>query len=297
MSRPERIFTGLLVAALAGAGWTYYWAHARQAATLGRITALENRLMASNQQRAREAKNTAAAISEVVRKNHNQAHDMAVLQQVQQIQDSTQLLLARLHQLRQLWQSTASQPEIDALPAQIDRYVDFIRQFVPEIPPLTKPSAQTATVGWLGEFDMATEPQPARLAQLTKLEAQIQQEAAEALESQANKVGSECICFDKIAAFAVPTSRTVAPGALYEAQLMLIKAASSLRPTMSADEQALPVDPAGQGLVRLRVPRLRPGQPDTVRARWHGLVRLRGRTADTVLAVTVPYFIVKSARH
>jgi hypothetical protein len=287
----------LTVALLGVAGYAYYRAQARQAATLARITALETRLIISNQQRARAANNTVLSISEIVRKNHNQAHDMAVLQQAQQIQDSTQLLLAKLHQVRRACQSIDNKTETSALPAQIDRYADFIRQFVPEIPPLTKPSAQTTSVGWLGEFDMATEPQPARLAQLTKLETQVRQVASQALDSQASKVGSECICFDKIAAFAVPTSETVAPGTLYEAQLLLMKAASSLRPTMSADEQALPVNAAGQGLVRLRVPRLRPGQPDTVRARWHGLVRLRGHTTDTVLAVTVPYFIVKSARH
>ncbi|MGI4865798.1 MAG: hypothetical protein ACRYFZ_17880 [Janthinobacterium lividum] len=296
MSQSKQLFTGLLVAALLGtAGYAYYWAQARQSATLARITALETRLMASNQQRARAANQTIFSLGEIVSKNHNQAHDMAVFQQAQQIQDSTQLLLAKLHQLRQLWQSTANKPETGTLPAQVDRYASFIQQFVLEMPSLTKSSAQTATVGWLGEFDMATEPQPARLAQLTKLETQVRQEAVEALESQARKVGSECICFDKIAAFAMPTSETVAPGALYEAQLVLMKAASSLRPTMSADEQALLVDPAGQGLVRLRVPRLRPGQPDTVRAQWHGLVRLRGHTADTMLAVTVPYFIVKAA--
>jgi len=297
MNQRKQQAVWLLVVALLGtAGYAYYWAQVRQTATLARITALDARMMASNQQRARAASQIISSLSEIVSKNHNQAHDLAVLQQAQQIQDSTQLLLSKLHQIRQSWQSTASKPETGALPAQVDRYISFVQQFVPEIPPLTKSSAQTATIGWLGEFDMATEPQLARLAQLTKLETQVRQIAAEALESQARKVGSECICFDKIAAFAVPTSETVAPSTLYEAQLLLIKAASSLRPTMSADEQALPVNPAGQGLVRLRVPRLRPGQPDTVRARWHGLVRLRGHTADTVLAVTVPYFIVKSAR-
>jgi len=297
MNQRKRQIGWLLVVALLGtAGYAYYRAQVRQTATLARITALDARLMASNQQRARAASQTISSLSETVSKNHNQAHDVAVLQQAQQIQDSTQRLLSKLHQLRQSWQSTTSKPETGALPAHVDRYIIFIQQFVREMPPLTNSSAQTASVGWLGEFDMATEPQPARLAQLTKLETQVRQVAAQALDSQASKVGSECICFDKIAAFAVPTSETVAPGTLYEAQLLLMKAASSLRPTMSADEQALPVNAAGQGLVRLRVPRLRPGQPDTVRARWHGLVQLRGHTADTVLEVTVPYFIVKSAR-
>jgi hypothetical protein len=274
----------------------YYRAQARQVATLARITALENRLIIRNEQRAREARNTVIGLSEVVRKNYNMPHDMAVLQQAKEIERRTQLLINILHQLRQPWQVAGHRTELAQLPTQLNQYVAFIREFVPDAPLLNHASSRTETIDWLGEFNTAREPKPASLAQFTKLETQVYQLEAEAIESQASKVGSECICFDKIAAFAVPASETVAPGSLYKAQLTLIKAASSLRPTMSANAQALPVDPAGQGLVRLRIPMLRTNQPDTARAWWHGLVRLRGRTNDTVLKVTVPYFIVKSTR-
>ncbi|RZK88251.1 MAG: hypothetical protein EOO62_37940, partial [Hymenobacter sp.] len=139
------------------AGYAYYLAQARRAATLARIAALETCLTTSNQQRARAAKNTLERLSETVRKAHNQAADVVVLQQARQIQDRTQLLLAKLHQIRQARQTLDSKPEMGALFAQVDRYVSYIRQFAPETPSLTAPFVRTAAVGWLGEFDIATE--------------------------------------------------------------------------------------------------------------------------------------------
>ena len=293
--RKQQVGWLLAVTLLGVAGYACYRGQARQAAALARIVALDNQLTANNQSGIKAMHNTVLSIEEAVSKNHNPAADVAVLRQAQAIERRTRSVLDTLHRLRQQWRAGTAHVAIAQLTRQVDEYITYIHAFVPDAVLLTQPTRQAAVTGWLGEFYLAAEPTPAALAQLTKLEAQVGQVAAGALAQQAQKVGYNC-GFTKIGAFAVPTSETVAPGALYEAQLMLMKAASSLRPTMSADERTLPLDPAGQGLVRRRVPRLRPGQPDTVRAQWHGLVRLRGRTADTVLAVTVPYFIVKSAR-
>ncbi len=293
MTRQRYLTTALLAGMFGVAGYGYYQAQARQAATLARITVLQTCLAASNQQRAQAAKNTVLSISEVVRKNHNPAADIAVLRQAQQILDTTQTLLAKVQQLRQAWQSPDSKPEMGTLPAQVDQYVSYIRQFAPETPPLTKPTAQMAAAGWLGEFDTAAEPRPAALAQLTKLETQVRQVTAEALTYQAQKVGSWC-GFDKIGVFATPASETVAPGAVYQAQLALVLAAPNVSRHFSVDGREVPINPAtGQGLVQFKVPAAHPGQPDTVRALWHGRVQLPWASADTVLETTVPYFIVK----
>lgn len=294
MSQPKRRFTGLLVAALLGTvGYAYYRTQAQQTATLARITALENQLIASNQQRARAARTTVASLSEAVRQNHNLLASMVVLQQAQKIQARTETLLDTLHQLRQSWQFAGHSTRLRKLPKHLHHYSLFIKGFVPDAPLLSYPSAQIEAVGWLGQFDTASEPKPAALALLTKLENQVWQLAAEALEMQAQKVVFEGV-FDKIGAFAAATSNTVAPGDVYQARLALVMAASNSSRHFSADGREVPTDPAtGQALVQFNVPDAGPNQPDTIRAEWRGRVQLPWAAGDTVLNTTVPYFIVK----
>jgi hypothetical protein len=286
MNRPERFFSGLLVVALAGGGLIYYRAQQRQSATLARITRLENRLIISNSQRARSAKKTLSSIATSVNKMHNQTKDMAVLQQAKEIHGRTEALLDTLHQLRQSWQA-ADHVELRQLPSRLDQYILFIKRFLPDVP------TQLASAGWLGDYDSATAPKPTALALLTKLETQVRQLEAEALMYQAQKVGSWC-GFDRIDAFAIPASETIAPGAIYQAQLMLLLGTSTSRAQFSANGHKIPANPAtGQALVQFKVPAARPSQPDTVRAAWHGRVQTPWAAGDTVLEVTVPYSIVK----
>jgi hypothetical protein len=287
MSRPKPLFTGLLIAALLGAAsCAYYRAQARQAATLSRITALETHLIASNKQRKRFAKNTLLGIATAVGKNHNQAHDMVVLQHAKEIEARSNGLLDTLHQLRQYWQAAGQPRELRQLPTQLNQYVAFIRNFLPDVP------MQLATANWLANFD-AADPKPSALAQLTKLETQVRKVESEALERQVQQMAFEYV-FDKIGAFVAPASTTVAPGSVYQAQLMLVQSISTERIHFSADGREVPINPTtGQALVQFKVPAARPGQPDTVRAEWHGRVQLPWATGDTVLETTVPYFIVK----
>lgn len=277
------------MAALAGVGWGgYYREQVRQAATLARITALDGRLAISNTQRAKSAKNTLFFIATTVNRNHNQATDMAVLQQAKEVQSRTQTLLDTLHQLRQTWQ-TADHTELRHLPAQLNQYIVFIKNFLPDVP------TQLVSASWLGDFDSAAAPKPAALALLTRLETQVRQLEAEALTHQAQKTGMSCdLCFDKIEASAIPASETVAPGAVYQAQLMLLLSTSTRQAQFSANGREVPTDPAtGQALVQFKVPTARPGQPDTVQAAWHGRVQLPWAAGDTVLETNVPYLIVK----
>lgn len=292
MSRPKRLFTGLLVVTLAGAAVAYYWAQARQAATLSRISAVENRLILSNEQWAKRAKNTVAGISDIVRKHRNQATDMAVLQQAKEIQHRTQVLLDTLHQLRQPWRVAGHGTELQQLAMQLDQYIFFIKKFLPDVP------AQLASTNWLGDFDSAAAPKPAALALLTKLETQVRQLESEALMNQLQKVGMGCdLCFDRLDAFAIPASETVAPGALYQAQLMLLLGTSTNRAQFSANGHEAPIDPTtGQASVRFKIPAARPDQPDTVRAAWHGRVQMPWGAADTTLEITVPYLVIKPAQ-
>jgi hypothetical protein len=292
MSRLRRFFTGLLVVALAGAGWAYYQAQTRRAATLARLTALETRLMASNQQRARAAKNRWFSIATIVNKNYNQAADVAVLRQTEEIRNRTKALLDTLHRLRRFWQIAGHRPELGQLPAQLEQYGLFISKYSSDEPP------QLAfTAGWLSDFGGTAASKPATLALLTMLETQARQLEARALQTQAEKVGIKAFYFDRIGAAAIPVSKIVAPGGVYQAQLVLLQAASTRRMRFSADGREVPIDPAtGQALVQFRVPAARPDQPDTVRAEWYGRVQMPWPAGDTTLETTVPYFIIKPAR-
>nr|GFD52722.1 hypothetical protein [Tanacetum cinerariifolium] len=99
---------------------------------------------------------------------------------------------------------------------------------------------------------------------------------------------------DKIEASAIPASETVAPGAVYQAQLMLLLSTSTSRAQFSADGRELPIAPDFRhAAVHFKIPAARSGQPDTVRATWHGHIRLPRADGDTVLETTVPYLIVK----
>jgi hypothetical protein len=89
-------------------------------------------------------------------------------------------------------------------------------------------------------------------------------------------------------------SENVAPGEAYQAQLLLALATSTSRAQFSANGHELPIAPDFRhAAVQFKIPAPRPGQPDTVRAAWHGRIRLPWAAGDTVLETTVPYLIVK----
>ena len=275
---------------LGAAGYAYFRTQAQQqAATLTRLAAMDTSLAIRNQQRAHTANQLIFDLSEVVSRNRNQASAVAVLRQAQEIQARTTALLDTLHQLRHAWQAADPPRPLRRLPAQLARYTRFISRFTAADTPLPAPFAAPETPTWL----TTSAPKSAALAFLTGLETAVRQLEATALTNQALKVVFEGT-YDRIGALAGPATTTVAPGAVYRAQLLLALAGSTRHVRFSADGRALPLAPAtGQGLMQFQVPAARPGQPDTLRAEWHGQVQLPGVTGDTVLRLAVPYFIVK----
>jgi hypothetical protein len=293
MTSPHNRLVALAFATLALglAGYACYRAQGQQTATVARLAALENCLLASNQQRARTADNLVFSLSKAVGRNRMQAADVAVLWQAQQIQARTETLLDTLHYLRHHWPTASHGEALRRLPAQLTHYAAFSKRFVPEAAPL---AAAPEGAGWLGAFGGPTAP--AAQARLATLETQVRQLAELALTKQAVKVVHEYL-YDQIGACALPAAATVAPGAVYQAQLLLAGAWPGRLVRFHANGRAVPLDPAtGQGRVQFQVPAARPGQPDTVRAEWHGRVQLPWAAGDTVLAITVPYFIVKPAQ-
>lgn len=291
--------TNLIVAgglALAGsfAGLKVY---SHRAAALGRIAALDSCLAAANRQRAEAARVTLASIKLSVARNRNQAADARVAQQAQHIFSTTQALIDTLQQLRKGWPATGSPAALNRLKTQASQYAGFLQLYVPESSVLTDSTQASKQLGGLAGLDLQQIPSPAIGAALTRLETQVWQVAAEALEKQAEKIGSGCdLCFDKIGAYAAPVSDIVEPGALYEARLML-STSGGVKMYMRANARELEVDPRlNQGLVSFRVPAAYPGQPDTARAQWRGQIRYNASGTDTMQQLTVPYYIVKRAR-
>jgi hypothetical protein len=298
-------FFGLCaVAAFGGVGVFLYREQAKSTVVLERIVALEACLAANNQQGTQAMANTVYGIRVAVSKYQNQARDVAVLKESQQILSRAKSITDTLHRFQQALRAAVHEAPAGALhhpgassqpgsitpqqlARQLDRYTAFIRPFIPGAPALTQDGFDETP--WL-YADHA--PVAAALARLTRLETLVRRQATDALNNQAQKVGYPC-GFDKIGAIAVASSNIVAPGATYEAQLFLTQSATSLRPIMIAEGKDLDVQPDGRGEVKFRVPPLRPGQPDTVRAQWQGIIQVKMGLGDTTFHVTVPYFIVK----
>ncbi|MBJ6109160.1 hypothetical protein JAO73_09070 [Hymenobacter sp. BT523] len=305
MNKGSLLLASCLVVAVGTVGAMLFRGQAQQAMALEKIAALEVRLAANNQQGAQAMANTVYGIRVAVAQNQSQARDVAVLTQSQQLLVRTKSLVDTLHLFQQALRAAAHEDPTGALrhpdavsglnsaitpqrlARHLDRYTAFIRPCLPGAPAFTLTGPDGTT--WLYPPRV---PLAAALASLTRLEAQVRRLATDALNQQAQKVGTHC-GFDKIGAMAVAASNTAAPGATYEAQLFLTMAASSLRPVMRVEGKEIEVHPNGWGAVEINVPLPRPGQPDTVRARWHGTVLVKSALGDTAFQVDAPYLVVK----
>ncbi|MDO7852642.1 hypothetical protein [Hymenobacter convexus] len=295
----QRLGGIVLFAGLCTAGWLYRTTQLQQEKVLREISGIETVLTVNNRQAARQARGVVGYIAKEVCRNQNQTRDLAVLHQSQQILARTQTLSDTLRALgRQRYDQsqTIVTPELEHY---LDRYTEFIRAYVPSTHTLTREFPGAPDPGWLNRVYFQHMPPAARRATLTKLEAMARRSASAALSQEAQKIGSCCWCFSRISAQAVAASETVAPGSEYQARLFLGEAIPLNPSTMefTANSRRLPVD-LRQALaqVAIPVPPAAPGQPDTVRARWHGTIRARICPTDTVFEVDVPYIIVKPQR-
>ncbi len=243
-------------------------------------------------------------------RNHNLARDLMVMQYTYQLRARTQAVVDTLRQLRR--QFHAGRPTAAGgrrLPALLDTYTEYIRFFVPEAASLTHPSRLGELVGWAGELSLEAVPVEVSTAHLMHLERRVRQYETEALQAQAAKVGDYGDYISRTHPIAIPTSETVAPGGIYEAQLFLTsweRSAAYCTEKFSANnielrERSQLADNwlfgwnmwANSRQYTHRIPPARPGQPDTVPAHWQGTIEATGYIRDTVLTVRVPYRIVK----
>jgi len=282
-----------LTVGLAAEGYAYQREQASQQRRLARISTLADQLRANNQQRAQANTATVRSIAHIVCQNYNQAAYQVILAETQQIQARTQSLLDTVNLLRRRLQTdVASTALANQLPAHFDQYIAFVQRYIPKKHYVLTPFAGER---WLQPRELGELPLPAALAALAPLEAVVRRHEARALQTQAEKISSNWDGFDKIGALAVPTTETVAPGGIYQAQLFLAQAGHRDFCNLEMTANGVPLTPpSAPGMqVRFAVPARRPGQPDTVWAHWHGTIRATFFPPDTVLQLDVPYLIVQ----
>lgn len=279
------------------------------------------------------AENTIKGIQKAVEKNRNQAKDLAVLKESEEIRTKTKAMISYLQDVRnklitgtgnKVGERDFKDPDANnkvmpimlggkknglayPLKKELNDYSTFIKTYAPNAMPLAldgkedpriKGSKEHTTKEQLhknfAELNFENTPLVAALAVLSQKETEVLKYEADALSEQAKKVGAETIVFDKIGAFASAESNTVAAGTKYKAELFLTASASGLNPKMTLNGGALAVDPKnGHGKVEFTA---RPGAFDkdgNAKANWTGTIRINQNGRDTTFKVLVPYTITK----
>ncbi|WP_235917479.1 gliding motility protein GldM [Hymenobacter busanensis] len=287
---------------------------------------LDDSLTNVNGKVAKANEGAVKGIQAQVEKNRNQAKDLVVLKQSQEIREKTKEMVAYLQDVRDKllkntenvkgseYKNMSAEDKVAetmlggkrnglAYPMKdkLNGYSDYIKQFAPGVAPLALDAKDDPTASLdkeqknknFAELNFENTPLVAALAVLSQKETEVLKYEADALSELSKKVGAETIVFDKIGAFASAESNTVAAGTKYKAQLFLTASASGLRPTMTLNGSPLQVDADGRGKIEFTAT---PGSFDAAgnaKKTWTGTVRIRNNGRDTTFKVTVPYVVSK----
>ncbi len=272
------------------------------------------------------ADSTVKGIEAEVAKNHNQAADVAVLKQSEEIRTETKkvvdylasvrekLLTATENKSKNEYKNMSAEDKVaitmlganhrgEAYPLQktLNDYSTYIQKYVPDAQPLaldakvdprvTDPEQKNKN---FAELNFENTPVVAALAVLSQKETEVLKYQADALQKQAEKVGAKTIVFDKLGAFASAESNTVAAGTKYRAELFLTAAASGLKQIMTYNGKPLPVDPkTNHGVVEFTA---QPGNFDkdgNAKSSWTGKISIKQNGRDTTFTQKVEYTITK----
>ena len=286
---------------------------------------IDDSLLGVNDKTSVAADGTVKGIQAAVVKNQNQARDLTVLKQSEEIRSKTKDVIGYLREVREklLKATDNTGPEMTNLSGEdkvaitmiggkkngiaytglkpkLQEYESFIKQYVPGVTSLALDANQDSRVTEksqknkdFAELNFENTPVVAALATISQKETEVLKYEAEALSAQAQKVGAKTIVFDKIGAFASAESNTVAAGTKYKAELFLTASASSISPRMTLNGSALSVGPDGHGKVEFTA---RPGSFDAsgnAKSSWSGTIRFNQNGRDTTFTVKVPYTITK----
>ncbi|UOR04438.1 gliding motility protein GldM [Hymenobacter aerilatus] len=288
---------------------------------------LDDALFGINQKVEKANGNAVKGIQAQVEKNRNQASDLAVLKQSEEIRERSKAMVAYLNDIRdKLVTATENKKgqnsynNMDAndkvantmlgqnknglaypLKGKLNEYANYIKGFVPGATPLAldakedpltaaDPAQKTKD---FAELNFEKTPLVAALAVLSQKEAEVLKYESDALAAQAAKVGGTTIVFDKVGAFASAESNTVAAGTKYKAEMFLTASASGLKPSMTLNGSPLSVDANGRGKIEFTAT---PGGFDAAgnaKKSWSGAIRFKQNGRDTTFKVTVPYTVTK----
>ena len=273
------------------------------------------------------ADNTVKGIEAAVKKNQNQAGDIAVLRKSEEIRTETKKVVDYLNQVRDKlitatenakgkndYKNMSAEDKVAItmlggkqnglaypLQKQLNGYADYIKQFVPDAQPLaldakndTRIAASSEQKGKnFAELNFENTPVVAALAVLSQKETEVLKYQADALQKQAEKVGAKTIVFDKLGAFASAESNTVAAGTKYKADLFLTASSSGLKQNMTYNGSPLKVGPDGHGKVEFTA---KPGGFDAsgnAKASWVGKITINQGGRDTTFTQKVDYTVTK----
>ncbi|MDO7849278.1 hypothetical protein Q5H92_23140 [Hymenobacter sp. M29] len=293
-------------------GWNIYKAQIRQEKLIAEASVLGNYMSAYSQQSEKAADIMSQRIGYLVYKNRSQTRDQAVLHQAEQIVDRADAMADSLGGLSLLLGLTDARPTSTRIPyltcdfpsgldnrglkllaQHLDRYVAFIRRYVPHAHSLTRPAEPLLEPACFSVYYFQNAPEASARATLERLIAEVRRYEVDALSVQAQKVSSNCICFDRLAAVAVPASSTIEPGGIYEAQLLLAESFSQFYyKQMSVNGRKVQRFENEQGLVEIPIPKSAGSRADTLRAEWQGLIQARLYPADSTWRLTVPFWVL-----
>ncbi|WP_444542821.1 type IX secretion system motor protein PorM/GldM [Hymenobacter lutimineralis] len=285
---------------------------------------LDDSLIGVNDKTTQANQGAVKGIEAAVTKNRNQARDLAILKQGQEVRERTTKMVAYLRDIREkLLAATQEKGKAEMnmsgedkvamtmlggkkdgaaypLKDELNKYAEYIKQIVPNATPLALDAKDDKAVTEkdqknknFAELNFENTPVVAALAVLSQKETEVLKYEADALNQLSQKVGASTIVFDKVGAFASAESNTVAAGTKYKAELFLTASASSLRPSMTLNGSPLSVGPDGKGKVEFTA---RPGAFDAAgnaKASWKGTIRFNQNGRDTTFTVTVPYTVTK----
>ncbi|MBC6608611.1 gliding motility protein GldM [Hymenobacter sp. BT188] len=287
---------------------------------------LDDSLLGVNEKTSTANANTVKGIAATVQKNQNQARDLAVLKQSEEVRQQTAKMVAYLRDVRDKLvtstDNTKGKNEYKNMSAEdkvaitmlggnrngaaypmkdeLNKYSAYIKQYVPNAGPLALDAKEDPMVidpeqknKNFAELNFENTPLVAALAVLSQKETEVLKLEADALSALGAKVGAQTIVFDKVGAFASAESNTVAAGTKYRAELFLTASASTLRPTMTMNGTPIPVGPDGKGKVEFTAT---PGGFDAAgnaKKQWIGTVRFKQNGRDTTFKVPVSYTVTK----
>jgi gliding motility-associated protein GldM len=163
-----------------------------------------------------------------------------------------------------------------------------------EDPRIAKTSEQKAKD--FSELNFGQTPMVAAMAVMSNIESQVLQVESHALEKLALEVGAADLKFDQVIAMVRPSSRVVAAGTKYEAEMFLAASASAITPTMTARGSNIVVDPKtklGKVSFMAQAGGAFDAKENAFKQMWEGKVTFKFKGKDTTFVVKTDYYVAK----